>query len=226
MKCVECGAEVASGAKFCSECGAKIIRKIFCSECGTELKPDQKFCSECGTPNPSLATPQSKSKAKSKQSVAIEDFEKGLIYVGYSAQDSDTGIVAELFAPIKYHENYFYLHENADVVFRKDFGDASIWDDFDPEDGEAFSQVVFSPLDWADSLEEVAEDVLKHFMSALNEAVDEDDDIPTPEDNKIRLILWLDGKIVYEHEIEFVRESSDDNDDDDDDDIFANLFND
>ena len=206
MKCVECGAEVASNAKFCSECGAKIIRKIFCSECGTELKPNQKFCSECGTPNPSLAAPQSESKAKSKPSVAIEDFAKGLVYVGFKAEDPDTGIVAELYGAMKYHDDYFYLNEEADVIFCKDFGDASIWKNFDPEDEDRFSQGAYSPLELADSPEEVAEDILKHFAAAFNESLDEDEDIPTPNDDKLRLVLWLDGEIVYKHEIEFVRE--------------------
>lgn len=47
--CPNCGAAIQPGAKFCPECGTKIISKIFCSECGAEIKAGAKFCSECGT---------------------------------------------------------------------------------------------------------------------------------------------------------------------------------
>lgn len=46
--CVKCGAKLATGAKFCSECGAK-QEKQTCSNCHNELAPGTKFCNECGT---------------------------------------------------------------------------------------------------------------------------------------------------------------------------------
>ncbi|MEP6920369.1 MAG: SPFH domain-containing protein [bacterium] len=46
--CVKCGAKLATGAKFCSECGAK-QEKQTCSNCHIELAPGTKFCNECGT---------------------------------------------------------------------------------------------------------------------------------------------------------------------------------
>ena len=49
MKCPGCGADCASGAKFCSNCGAPLNQKVFCSNCGAELAPGAKFCSNCGT---------------------------------------------------------------------------------------------------------------------------------------------------------------------------------
>lgn len=49
MKCTSCSAEVPASAKFCPECGAKIVRKSFCPECGAEAAPGAKFCAECGT---------------------------------------------------------------------------------------------------------------------------------------------------------------------------------
>jgi len=55
MKCTSCSAEVPASAKFCPECGAKIVRKSFCPECGAEASPGAKFCAECGT---KLAAPQ------------------------------------------------------------------------------------------------------------------------------------------------------------------------
>lgn len=48
IKCVNCGSECASGAKFCSNCGAPLNQKVFCANCGTELEPGMKFCSNCG----------------------------------------------------------------------------------------------------------------------------------------------------------------------------------
>ncbi len=47
--CPNCGAALATNAKFCPECGTKIVQKTFCAECGAELKAGAKFCGECGT---------------------------------------------------------------------------------------------------------------------------------------------------------------------------------
>lgn len=43
--CPECGNTVAKG-KFCPECGHKFVTA--CPKCGTELAPGAKFCPECG----------------------------------------------------------------------------------------------------------------------------------------------------------------------------------
>ena len=45
-KCPSCGAFIQPNAKFCAECGAKILRN--CPDCGTAVSPNQKFCPECG----------------------------------------------------------------------------------------------------------------------------------------------------------------------------------
>ena len=45
-KCPLCGAFIQPNAKFCAECGAKILRN--CPDCGTAVSPNQKFCPECG----------------------------------------------------------------------------------------------------------------------------------------------------------------------------------
>ena len=49
-KCPSCGANVASGKKFCPECGSPMVIKKVCEKCGAELSSAQKFCPECGTP--------------------------------------------------------------------------------------------------------------------------------------------------------------------------------
>jgi membrane protease subunit (stomatin/prohibitin family) len=46
--CPNCEAPLASNAKFCPECGAKIKGEAFCTECGVKLAPGAKFCAECG----------------------------------------------------------------------------------------------------------------------------------------------------------------------------------
>ena len=42
--CPSCGQPVIAGAKFCSNCGAKLV----CPNCGNALIPGAKFCPNCG----------------------------------------------------------------------------------------------------------------------------------------------------------------------------------
>jgi len=46
--CGACGAQIAAGAKFCPECGAKQNTAAFCAACGAQITPGAKFCPECG----------------------------------------------------------------------------------------------------------------------------------------------------------------------------------
>ena len=46
--CASGGAEIAAGAKFCPECGAKQAASAFCTSCGKEIPAGTKFCPECG----------------------------------------------------------------------------------------------------------------------------------------------------------------------------------
>ena len=45
QKCTNCGAALAVGAKFCPECGTKVV--TVCPKCGTPVN-GAKFCPECG----------------------------------------------------------------------------------------------------------------------------------------------------------------------------------
>ncbi len=47
FKCEVCGQELAPGAKFCSNCGNKIVN-LKCSNCGTVNEKGSKFCATCG----------------------------------------------------------------------------------------------------------------------------------------------------------------------------------
>ncbi len=42
--CPSCGQPVVSGAKFCMNCGARLV----CAKCGAALIPGAKFCPQCG----------------------------------------------------------------------------------------------------------------------------------------------------------------------------------
>jgi membrane protease subunit (stomatin/prohibitin family) len=46
--CPERGASLATNAKFCPECGAKLKVEKHCTECGAKIQPGAKFCAECG----------------------------------------------------------------------------------------------------------------------------------------------------------------------------------
>lgn len=58
VRCEKCGAEVASGAAFCSACGAPMPAAqtpvddstIKCSGCGKMISNTMKFCTSCGKP--------------------------------------------------------------------------------------------------------------------------------------------------------------------------------
>jgi predicted amidophosphoribosyltransferase len=47
MRCSHCQRENDEGAKFCEECGTRLVQ--VCPGCGQEVKLMAKFCSTCGT---------------------------------------------------------------------------------------------------------------------------------------------------------------------------------
>ena len=53
VKCSKCGAELPENAKFCLECGEKVVvlqeNEMICPSCG-KATPKGKFCMECGAP--------------------------------------------------------------------------------------------------------------------------------------------------------------------------------
>jgi hypothetical protein len=46
--CPECGEPLATNAKFCPSCGAKLKSSEHCTQCGAKLQPGAKFCADCG----------------------------------------------------------------------------------------------------------------------------------------------------------------------------------
>jgi class 3 adenylate cyclase/tetratricopeptide (TPR) repeat protein/energy-coupling factor transporter ATP-binding protein EcfA2 len=59
VQCRQCQHENNEAAKFCEECGSKLVRA--CPSCGHEVSPQAKFCSECGS---ALATDVQSSKSQ------------------------------------------------------------------------------------------------------------------------------------------------------------------
>ncbi len=47
-KCPKCSADLPAGAKFCLNCGARLVETMNCPKCKAELPKSAKFCSECG----------------------------------------------------------------------------------------------------------------------------------------------------------------------------------
>src|ERR1700704_4337013 len=54
MICPRCGANVASGKKFCGDCGSPLPWQ--CSACGSDNPPDKRFCADCGAAQIAEAT--------------------------------------------------------------------------------------------------------------------------------------------------------------------------
>ena len=54
-KCLNCGAELDAGAKFCMECGTPVPQVKKCVQCGMELPLKAKFCFGCGAPQEGCA---------------------------------------------------------------------------------------------------------------------------------------------------------------------------
>lgn len=46
--CPNCEKPLATNAKFCPHCGAKLHDDSKCKKCGAKLQPNAKFCAECG----------------------------------------------------------------------------------------------------------------------------------------------------------------------------------
>ena len=48
LRCPHCGSSQDSGAKFCDDCGAAIIKERTCPKCDNTNDVDAKFCDNCG----------------------------------------------------------------------------------------------------------------------------------------------------------------------------------
>jgi ribosomal protein L40E len=92
--CTECSANLPTGAKFCLECGAKVIPRGICHECETNLPEGAKFCLECGAvagaSASKLAPPEISTKLIGDFQMAINSNYNKCIFLNIaSIEDSD-----------------------------------------------------------------------------------------------------------------------------------------
>ena len=48
VRCQKCNHENEADVKFCSQCGAPMVRGVPCAKCSHPNEPDAKFCDHCG----------------------------------------------------------------------------------------------------------------------------------------------------------------------------------
>lgn len=77
MNCPACSAPAAEGARFCSQCGARLARA--CRACGSPVTEGQRFCGHCGaaiagaapTPAAPAGTPPARSPTADRRVVTV-----------------------------------------------------------------------------------------------------------------------------------------------------------
>lgn len=96
VNCSECSANLPAGAKFCLECGAKVLPKGVCLECNAKLPEKAKFCSECGTPAGRVPATAVQSKVDTQALIASSGLTDAQVDGGgEDAIDSSDGMVNE-----------------------------------------------------------------------------------------------------------------------------------
>jgi class 3 adenylate cyclase/tetratricopeptide (TPR) repeat protein len=107
MKCLKCQFENREGAKFCDECGNRLVGK--CPRCGTELRPNAKFCDECGC---GLEEPKTSSPIDySQPQTYTPKFLADKILDTRSSIEGERKLVTVLFADVS---NYTSISEKLD----------------------------------------------------------------------------------------------------------------
>jgi len=76
MRCSQCQHESNDTAKFCEECGAKLVH--VCPQCGHQASPTAKFCAECGAALTGKTKGKRKRRATGKQRIG-EPEQKDLV---------------------------------------------------------------------------------------------------------------------------------------------------
>ncbi|MBN1872751.1 MAG: zinc ribbon domain-containing protein [Anaerolineae bacterium] len=92
MKCVQCGFENRTGARFCKRCGIALESPmpvvssssvVVCQNCGATLKPGARFCSRCGQPVPTASDAASVSPAVSYPTPSVQPSPPESVPAGY-----------------------------------------------------------------------------------------------------------------------------------------------
>jgi class 3 adenylate cyclase/ribosomal protein L40E len=115
MQCPECNTGNPEGAKFCLNCGGKLV--AVCPQCGATLPPQAKFCFECGTQvgAPPLETRREREAAftDALQRLVPKEFAERLLATR-SQVEGERRMVTILFSDVK--------------------GSTQMTEDLDPED--------------------------------------------------------------------------------------------
>ena len=103
MECPGCRTENPEGAKFCMNCGEKLV--LTCTECGTELPAKAKFCYECGaniseTPSSTGLEDEGARLATALQRLVPREYAERLREAG-SALTAERRLVTILFSDVK-----------------------------------------------------------------------------------------------------------------------------
>jgi class 3 adenylate cyclase/tetratricopeptide (TPR) repeat protein len=100
MRCLKCGHDNRSGAKFCEECAAPLARA--CANCSAPLSPAAKFCSECGHPaGPPAASVDSATTRFGTPETYTPKHLAEKILTSRSALEGERKLVTVLFADLK-----------------------------------------------------------------------------------------------------------------------------
>jgi eukaryotic-like serine/threonine-protein kinase len=70
LTCAYCGGSLASGDRYCPQCGAELRS---CPNCGESLLPGDLFCPECGTPAEAVELPPSLSDPSIESQAVLTD---------------------------------------------------------------------------------------------------------------------------------------------------------
>jgi class 3 adenylate cyclase/tetratricopeptide (TPR) repeat protein len=96
MPCPRCQHENPPQAKFCLDCGARLVQP--CGNCGTELPPGARFCLECGQPVGSA--PAARARFTSPESYTPEHLAEKIL-TSRSALEGERKQVTVLLADLK-----------------------------------------------------------------------------------------------------------------------------
>jgi class 3 adenylate cyclase/tetratricopeptide (TPR) repeat protein len=92
MRCAKCGAESATGRKFCAVCGSPLSRR--CPACDAENASSSAFCEDCGA---ALGTPASTTSAQQSEASS----ERAADALAANSLEGERKIVTVLFADLK-----------------------------------------------------------------------------------------------------------------------------
>jgi len=99
MKCAQCGHENRSGAKFCEECAAALMRE--CPNCGAPLSLTANFCSQCDHPRSPGLQPAPQLHRLRAPEIYTPKYLAEKILTSRAAVEGERKVVTVLFADLQ-----------------------------------------------------------------------------------------------------------------------------